>query len=149
MTRILLLTTLLAACDLDKDTGAVTPDTSERSLDEYDVSLPEDCPAYEFPDFQETYGVLYCEVSIGCFGTYGDREDEGSQVDTVEACLELSCGGASGLENEAECVLNEDSAASCLASMAAIADDLEGSCPDVADAWFPSECGMAIECVDD
>ena len=137
MTRILLLTILLASC------------ASERSLDDYNVSLPEDCPAYTFQDFQEAYGVLYCEVSIGCFGSYGSREDGGTQVDTVEACLELSCGGASGLENETECVLDEDSAARCLESMAAIADDLQGSCPDIDDAWFPSECGMAIQCADD
>ena len=137
MTRILLLTILLASC------------TSDRSLDQYDVSLPEDCPAYAFQDFQEAYGVLSCEVSIGCFGSYGNREDGGTQVDTVEACLELSCGGANGLAGETECVLNEDNAARCLELMAAIADDLDGSCPDIDDAWFPSECGMAIECADD
>lgn len=149
MTWILLLTTLLAGCDLDKDTGEVTPETSERSLDDYDISLPEDCPTYTFADFQESYGILICEVYIGCFGSYGDREEGGTEVDTVESCLELSCGGANGLEGESECVLDEARAASCLESMAAIADDLDGSCPDVDDAWFPTDCGMAIDCLDD
>ncbi len=145
MTRVLLLTTLLAGCDLDKD----STEGSARSLDDYDVSLPEDCPAYTFADFQESYGVLTCEVYVGCFGVYGDREEGGTEVDTVEACLELSCGGASGLQDESECVLDDARAARCLESMAAIADDLDGSCPDIDDTWFPSDCGMAIECVDD
>lgn len=149
MTRILLLAALIAACDLDKDTGENAPDPSERSVEDYGVSLPEDCPAYAFPDFQEPYGVLTCEVYIGCFGAYGDREEDGTMVDTVEACLELSCGGANGLEGEAECALDAQRAASCLDSMAAIADDLEGSCPDIDAAWFPPDCGMAISCIDD
>ena len=140
MPRALLLTTLLAACDPDKA-------ASDHSVDDYEVSLPEDCPDYAFQDFQEPYGVLYCEVYIGCFGVYGSRES-GEQVDTVEQCIELSCGGASGLEGEEECVLDEERAASCLESMAAIADDLGGSCPDVDDAWFPEDCGMAISCAD-
>jgi hypothetical protein len=40
-------------------------------------------------------------------------------------------------------------AAHCLDSLSAIADDLDGSCPDIDDAWFPSECGMAIQRADD
>ena len=110
--------------------------------------MPEDCPTYAFQDFQEPYGVLYCEVYIGCFGSLDNRE-EGTQVETIEQCLELSCGGARGLAGEAECMLDEDRAANCLDSMTAIADDLDGNCPDLDDAWFPEDCGMAIACADD
>lgn len=137
--QIYLFSSLFIACDST---------SKARSIDEYDVSLPEDCPAYEFQEFQEPYSVLYCEVYIGCFGTVGNRESGGSQVDTIEDCLALICGGANGLEGEEECTLDEERAASCLNSMAEIANDLEGSCPNVDDAWFPEDCGMAIECAD-
>ena len=136
--RFLLIVAVLLSCD---------PEPSEASVDEYDVTLPEDCPAYQFQDFQEPYGVLLCEVYIGCFGSYGSRES-GAQAETVEQCLELSCGGATGLDGEVECVLDEERADGCIASMAAIADDVEGSCPDVDDAWFPPDCELAIECAD-
>ena len=120
---------------------------SERSMGDYDVSLSEDCPAYEFQDFQEPYGILYCEVYIGCFGTSGNREN-GVQAETVEECLELSCGGANGLEGEVECMLDEDRAEVCLEEMTAIASDLEDNCPNIDDAWFPEDCGLAIDCAD-
>ena len=139
-TVLLLCATLLSACDST---------SKARSIDEYDVSLPEDCPVYAFQEFQEPYGVLYCEVYIGCFGTVGNREDGGSQADTVEDCLALICGGANGLEGEEECWLDDEKAGDCLNSLAVIASDLEGNCPNVDDAWFPEDCGMAIECTDD
>ena len=126
---------LLASCNSNSST---------RSFDDYDVSLPEDCLSDAFQDFQEPYSILYCEVYIGCFGFSGNREN-GTQAETVEQCLEHSCGG---LEGETECILNEDRAANCLEAMASIANDLEGNCPNIDDAWFPEDCGMAIDCAD-
>ncbi len=119
--------------------------SGSRSLDDYDVSLPEDCFSDAFQDFQEPYSILYCEVYIGCFGDSGNREN-GTQAETIEQCLEQSCGG---LEGEVECILDEERATGCLEAMASIANDLEGNCPNIDDAWFPEDCGMAISCADE
>lgn len=137
------LTLGCAAQPSDADTG---DDADTNASSGETGGPPPGCPAFEFPEFEQPYGQLYCEVYIGCFGEVGGREPGDPVATTIPDCLELTCGnGDVNLDNESECSYDDAQGAACLAAMMAIADDLSG-CPDIDDPWFPDACGLAIEC---